>query len=73
MSSLTGISTDYVFDGASANMTIVGGSSCERRSIIEGKGWEGLGELKLFFEAFLFFPELLNLFFLFGEDEPFRD
>ena len=72
MSSLTGISANCVFDGASTNMSIMRGSSCERRSIIEGEGWERLSEFKLFFEALPFFPKLLDLFFFLGEDEALR-
>lgn len=73
MTRLGGVSADHVFDGAGADVPVVGGACGEGRAVVEGEGREVLGKLELALEAVLLAPVLEDFFLLFGEGEPFGD
>lgn len=71
VTSLRGIATDDVFDGASSDMAIVRSACGEGRSIVEGVGWKIGSFCKLLFEGVDISPILKYKFFFFGEVESF--
>jgi len=59
-------------DGASSDVTVMGQSSGEGGTVVEGEGRLALGELELFVEGVDFLPVGEDFFFLLGEVWPFR-
>ena len=68
---LTSVSANNILDSACTDVTIMGSSSGEGRSIIEGEGREIFGEFELFFEGLILFPELEDFLFFGWEGDSF--
>ncbi|EPY28156.1 hypothetical protein STCU_05273 [Strigomonas culicis] len=66
---LVGKARDDILDGAGENMTVVGETGGERRTVIEGVRLPALRELDRGLEGILFFPHCEDLLFHLGEVE----
>jgi hypothetical protein len=73
MASLSGISGDDILDSTSADMAVMGKTSSEWGTIVEGIRRQVLGLFKLSLESINFFPILKSLSFQFREIRMLRD
>jgi hypothetical protein len=72
MSCLRSITTDYILNGSSCNMTIMRSSCSEWWSIIKSIGRKVFGLFKLLLEGIDLIPIFENFLLLLGEVDPFR-
>lgn len=72
VSGLGGVPADHVFNGSCCDVTIVGGSGGERRTVIKGIRRKVLGLLELLLEGVDLLPIVEDSFFFLREGYLFR-